>query len=1798
MQNVTHVLTNEQSELRADTAEASRRRLNARANIGLDQVDNTSDADKPISSATQDALDSKMDVDNGTYLKSAEVSGNGYTLTIRPNNGDVIEFQGGGIVETVQADWAENSPSDPSFIKNKPDLSGYATTSAMDTALGQKQDTIDDLNTIRSGAAAGATAVQPSVLDDYATTSDLSTGLAGKQETIDDLSTIREGASAGATAVQPSALETAISGIRQVPVSESTDLNKVLTVNGSGTPVWAPAQGGGGGASVNDVTVNGTSVVDSNGVGVVIVPTKTSDLANDSDFVTSADIPTSTSDLNNDSGFITSTDIPVTDVKIGNTSVVNNQGVAEIPDMSGFATTSAMNTALAGKQDTISDLSDIRAGAGLGATAVQPSTLSSVATSGNYEDLTNKPTIPTVPVQDVTVNGTSVLDNGTAAVVIPAQVQADWESSSGLSEILHKPDLSAYATTSALNNALAGKQDTINDLSDIRSGATAGATAVQPGDLAIVATSGSYNSLIDKPSIPSNTSDLTNDSGYITSSDIPAQSQADWTEADNSKPSFIKNKPTIPSVPVTDVTVNGSSVVNNGTAAVVVPTQVQADWNSSSGLSEILHKPDLSVYATTSAMNTALAGKQDTISNLSTIEAGAAAGATAVQPGELATVATSGQYSDLTGTPTIPTKTSDLTNDSSFITLSDVPAQAQADWTESDNTKASFVKNKPSNLVQDANYVHTDNNYDNAAVTKLGTIESGAQVNVQADWNQTDSNADDYIKNRPTIPAAQVNADWNSTTGVSKILNKPSIPTNTSDLNNDSGFITVSDIPAQVQADWTETDNTKASFVKNKPSLATVATSGSYTDLSNKPTIPSVPVQDVTVNGTSVVSNGTAAVVVPAQVQADWTESDNTKASFVKNKPTLATVATSGSYGDLSNAPTLASVATSGDYDDLTNKPTIPAAQVNSDWDAVSGVAQILNKPSLSTVATTGSYDDLIDKPTIPTVPVTDVTVNGSSVVSNGTAAVVVPAQAQADWTETDNTKASFVKNKPSLATVATSGSYTDLSNTPAIPTVPVTDVTVDGTSVLSNGTAAVVIPVKDVTVGGTSVVTNQGVAAITIPSQIQADWTEADTSDPSYIANKPSLATVATTGSYSDLSNTPTLATVATTGSYDDLIDKPTIPTVPVTDVTVNGSSVVSNGTAAVVVPAQVQADWTESDNTKPSFVKNKPSLATVATTGSYTDLSNTPTIPSVPVTDVTVDGTSVLSNGTAAVVIPVKDVTVGGSSVVTNQGVAAITIPTQVQADWAESDNSDPSFIANKPDLAVKADKVTSATSGDFASLDSNGNLTDSGVSANSFKTVQNAVTDPTENGTATSFIDSISQNSNGVITATKKTIPADLVSRTVYVGQDCVYNDKEFWDNASTVADVINDYANQTVTDYRGNSVSLVRFQAEYDSNRFRIAAIDETPGTVDYNRKIGGQIVDLIRCDFGMTSLPNYNERMLNTDFSIIFESLLQGSPKDAYVYLYDAKLSDFLTLAKKTQYLDMIRAYDAWPYVNKDTAYDNYLMANSYEYRLSLFTPVATSWPTNSWTSTRYLMAGTKDTSDKVVLLMRHAERGSDTSVNGDINSEGVSTLTSIGQQNQDGKNWSSGGASYTIDNFPANDTTYYSTEYLRCRHSAQLLAEKRLDTNFAASDFSGVTVLADMLTRYRFFKQPASSGNSSLIRTYVSNPSNLTSTQLTENFGVSSAAEAQAKLAADYDRICREILDKSTARLNTFFTHDFFTLPMAYCASNGYFDFSGNSSIDNRNWINYCAGVGMVLHADKTFEVMPIRGKSEGSMTI
>ena len=190
----------------------------------------------------------------------------------------------------------------------------------------------------------------------------------------------------------------------------------------------------------------------------------------------------------------------------------------------------------------------------------------------------------------------------------------------------------------------------------------------------------------------------------------------------------------------------------------------------------------------------------------------------------------------------VPTATSDLTNDSNFVV--------------------------------DANYVHTDNNYSTAEKTKLTNVESGAQENVIESITVNGVAATISNKNASvTISTGGGLIDSISVNGVTQTIDAQknvdiTVPTETSDLTNDSGFIT--------KEVGNLTNYTKTS------DLAAVATTGSYNDLNNKPTLFSGSYNDLT------------------------------------DKPELF----SGDYNDLTNKPTLFS----GNYNDLTNKPTIPSA--------------------------------------------------------------------------------------------------------------------------------------------------------------------------------------------------------------------------------------------------------------------------------------------------------------------------------------------------------------------------------------------------------------------------------------------------------------------------------------------------------------------------------------------------------------------------------------------------------------------------------------------------------------------------------------------------------------------------------------------------------------------------------------------------------------------------------------------------------------------------------------------------------
>ena len=109
------------------------------------------------------------------------------------------------------------------------------------------------------------------------------------------------------------------------------------------------------------------------------------------------------------------------------------------------------------------------------------------------------------------------------------------------------------------------------------------------------------------------------------------------------------------------------------------------------------------------------------------------------------------------------------------------------------------------------------------------------------------------------------------------------VPTKTSDLTNDSGYIT--------GVSWND--------VSDKPTFATVATSGSYDDLNNKPTIPTV--NDATL---TIQQNGTTVGTFTANSSSDKTA--NIQCVDLANNQTIGGIKT------FSNAPVVNSINLDG----------------------------------------------------------------------------------------------------------------------------------------------------------------------------------------------------------------------------------------------------------------------------------------------------------------------------------------------------------------------------------------------------------------------------------------------------------------------------------------------------------------------------------------------------------------------------------------------------------------------------------------------------------------------------------------------------------------------------------------------------------------------------------------------------------------------------------------------------------------------------------------------------------------------
>lgn len=328
----------------------------------------------------------------------------------------------------------------------------------------------------------------------------------------------------------------------------------------------------------------------------------------------------------------------------------------------------------------------------------------------------------------------------------------------------------------------------------------------------------------------------------------------------------------------------------------------------------------------------------------------------------------SGSYNDLTDKPTIPA------------------AQVNADWNATSG--AAQILNKPTipeGVVVDQIYDSTStnaqsgvavaealtdkvdketgkglssNDFTSGEKSKLAGIETGAEANVQSDWNQNDSTADDYIKNKPVIPAAQVNADWDAVSGVSQILNKPTIPTvndgvltiqkngtsvGTFSANTATGATINITVPVDADDVSALPDTTKygaslslsinsttyvvTASLKDQDGntlgtaqtidlpLETVVVGGSYDDTTKKVILTLKNGTTVDFSVADLVAGLQTEITSTNKLSADLIDDTNSTHKFVtttEKNTWNAKSDFSGSYNDLSNKPTNATTSSSG----------------------------------------------------------------------------------------------------------------------------------------------------------------------------------------------------------------------------------------------------------------------------------------------------------------------------------------------------------------------------------------------------------------------------------------------------------------------------------------------------------------------------------------------------------------------------------------------------------------------------------------------------------------------------------------------------------------------------------------------------------------------------------------------------------------------------------------------------------------------------------------------------------------------
>lgn len=344
-------------------------------------------------------------------------------------------------------------------------------------------------------------------------------------------------------------------------------------------------------------------------------------------------------------------------------------------------------------------------------------------------------------------------------------------------------------------------------------------------------------------------------------------------------------------------------------------------------------------------------------------------------------------------TSDIPTKTSQLTNDSGYIdnTVNDLENYYKKNETYNQTQVNNLLNNKAdkteiptkvSELENDKGYI---SEIPVASATQLGGIKVGDNLVITEDGvlssigGSTGTSDYNALSNKPALNtdnsvALEVNAqeEISGTVSLHKVsktgnyndlLNKPNIPSKTSDLTNDSGYITntVDNLTNYYKKSETYTQSTIDEILRDQEHEILTTTSLTHyykkTETYNQTEVNNLLADK---------ANKSDVPTKTSQLTNDGSDGTN---PFISEIP----IASSTQLGGIKVGNNL-SIEADGtlnaseggvkSYNDLTDKPVlntnVSTSQPVSEGETITGEI-VLHK-----ISKTGSYNDLLDKPTIP----------------------------------------------------------------------------------------------------------------------------------------------------------------------------------------------------------------------------------------------------------------------------------------------------------------------------------------------------------------------------------------------------------------------------------------------------------------------------------------------------------------------------------------------------------------------------------------------------------------------------------------------------------------------------------------------------------------------------------------------------------------------------------------------------------------------------------------------------------------